>query len=159
MENVNVIRTGFITPDFSLADTTGEMFILMDNLSENFLCLCFFPEDDNEKILSYLKELNQGLPKTASGLPVKVIGISPARGSHLKILREKLKLNFCILPDPQASISARYYVVNSYSSKSAVYFSLFVIDDNGIVRYRASEVSGFSRFSIEELRSEIPKLL
>lgn len=159
MENVNVIRTGFMAPDFSQADINGDLFKLKDSLDGNFIGLCFFPEGDTDKTASYLKDLNQGLPNSTSGLPVKLIGISPAKAGHLKKLKDKLKLNFPLIPDPLMSISARYYIVNGYSPKPAVYFSFFIIDDTGVVRYRASEVPGVSRFSLEELRSEIPKLL
>jgi peroxiredoxin len=159
MENVNVLRTGFLAPDFSLPDTMGEIFHLKDNLAETFLCLCFLPDLDSEKTIAYIKDLNQGLPNTASGLPVKVIGISSARVGHLKAFKDKLKLNSPILSDSSLSVSAKYYIVNSYSHKATVYFSLFIIDDSGIIRYRASEVPGVSRYSPEELKTEIPKLL
>lgn len=159
MENVNVIRTGFMAPDFSQADINGEVFKLKDNLDGNFICLCFFPEGDAEKATSYLKDLNQGLPNSTAGLPVKLVGVSPAKAGHLKQLKDKLKLNFPLISDPLMSISSKYYIVNGYSPKPAVYFSVFVIDDTGVVRYRQSEIPGISRFSLEELRSEIPKLL
>jgi len=159
MENVNVIRTGFMAPEFALADTQGEIFDLKDNLSGNFLCVCFFPDGDNDKVITYLRDLNQGFPATAAGLPINVIGVSPARSSRLKALKEKHKLNFPILSDPHLSVCSRYYIVNSYSPKPAVHFSVFIIDDAGIVRFRSSEIPGISRFSFDELKSEIPKLL
>ena len=158
MENVNVIRTGFMAPDFTLGDINGTVFKMSENLAGNFLCLCFFPNGDSDKT-AYLKELSQGLPDTAAKLPVKIIGISPAKSGHLKQLQDKLKLNFPLLPDPQLEVASRYYVVDGYSAKPAVYFSVFVIDDTGVVRYRASEIAGSSRFSFDELKSEIPKLL
>jgi thioredoxin-dependent peroxiredoxin len=158
MENVNVIRTGFMAPDFSLGGINNEMFKLSESLEGNFICLCFFPDGESDKT-AFLKELNQELPATAAGLPVRVIGISPTKIGHIKQFKDKMKLNFTLLSDPQLEVASKYYVVNGYSPKPAVYFSVFIIDDTGIVRYRASEVAGVSRFSFEELKSEIPKLL
>ena len=158
MENVNVIRTGFMAPDFSLGDINGEVFKLSDSLAGNFLCLCFFPDGETDKT-AYLKEMNQGMPETAAQLPVRIIGISPTKAGHLKQLKDKLKINFQMLPDPQLEVASKYYIINGYSPKPAVYFSVFIIDDTGVVRYRASEIPGTSRFSFEELKSEISKLL
>ena len=159
MDNVNVMRTGFFAPDFSLPDTKGELFHLSEHLSGCFVCLCFFPDGDNDKVNSYLKDLNSGLPKTAAGLPVKIIGISPVRGSHLKELQEKYKITFPLLSDLKMAVSSRYYVINDSSSKPSVHFSIFVIDDTGIIRYRASEVAGLSRYNAEEFKVELSKLI
>lgn len=159
MDNVNVIRQGFYAPDFSLPNTQGEIFHLKENLGGKFICLCFFSDGSNEKINGYLKDLNQGLPNTASGFPVRLIGICPERGSRLKSLKEKLKLSYDLLADQKMLVATRYYVVNSYSPKPSVYFSLFVIDDSGIVRHRESEIQGLSKYSPEEFRAEVAKLI
>jgi peroxiredoxin len=158
-DNVNVLRSGFYAIDFTLTDTQGDIFHLQEKLDGNFTCLVFFPNGDVEKINNYLKNLNQGLPSTAAGLPVNIIAIGPEKVSHLKHLKDKLKLNYKVLSDPTLYVSEKYYVVNTFSAKPAVYFSVFVIDDTGIIRYRASEVPGFSRFAPEELRAAISRLV
>jgi len=159
MDNVNVIRTGFFAPDFSLPDARGDIFHLKDNLRDKFICLCFFPDGGNEKANNCLKELNQGLPKTPAGLPVDVVGICPERISHVAQLRERLKLAFPILADDRLAVATKYHLVNTSSAKPAVYFSVFVIDDTNLVRYRASEIPGLSKYSFDELKSEIAKLI
>jgi len=159
MDNVNVIRAGFFAPDFSLPDSNGDLLALKGNLKDNFICLCFFPDGDNDKINGYLKDLNVGLPPTSSGLPVKVIGICPEKSKRLKTLKEKLKLNFALLFDSRLMAAKKYYVVNNSAVKPSVHFSVFVIDDGGTIRYRASEVVGFSKYVPEDLRSEISRLI
>jgi peroxiredoxin len=159
VDNVNILRTGFYAIDFTLPDTDGNIFHLNDNLAGRFTCLVFFPDGENEKIQILLKSLNQGLPNTASGLPVQIIAIGPEKVSHLKHSRDKLKLNYPILSDSKLFVVTKYHLVNSASAKPAVYFSIFIVDDTGIIRYRASEVQGFSRFSIEELKAAISRLI
>jgi peroxiredoxin len=159
MDNVNVLRTGFFALDFSLPDTQGDIFHLKENLKDRFTCLCFFSNGGNEKINSYLKDLSAGLPDIPAGLPVKVIGICPEKISHLKGLKDKLKLNFPILADEKLVVAAKYHVVNSYSAKPSVYFSIFMVDDDGQIWYRQSEVAGLSKFNYENLKSEIAKLI
>jgi peroxiredoxin len=159
MDNVNVIRSGFTAIDFTLTDTRGDVFRLKDALAGHFTCLVFFPDGEIEKINNYLKGLNQGFPDTASGLTVKVVAVCPEMVSHLKQVKNKLKLNFPILSDPRMLVSTRYYVVNESSVKPAVYFSIFIVDDNGVIRYRTSEVPGFSRFAPDELRAIISRLI
>ncbi len=159
MDNVNAIRSGFFAIDFALTDTQGDLFQLKKNLAGQFTCLVFFPDGEVEKINNYLKALNQGLPNTASGLPVRIVGICPEKVNHLKKMRERLKLNFHILSDPRQSVSARYYVADESSAKPSVYFSIFLIDDGGTIRYRASEMPGLSKFSPDELKSVISRII
>lgn len=159
MDNVNVIRSGFFAIDFTLTDTQGDVYHLKDNLAGHFTCLVFFPNGEIEKVNNYLKILNQELPNTASGLPVNIVGICPEKVSHLSQLKNKLKLTFPILSDSRQLVSKKYYVINESSAKPAVYFSIFIIDDGGIVRYRTSEVPGFSKFAPDELKAAISRLI
>jgi peroxiredoxin len=159
MDNVNVLRTGFYAPVFSLTDTEGNVFSLKASLSGSYTCLVFFSDDNNDKINSHLKDLNQGFSDNASGLPVKILGICPERPNHLKTLKDKLKLNFPLLSDPKLIVSDKYYVTNTHNARPSVYFSIFVIDDLGVIRNRSSEVQPLSKFIIEELKADIAKLI
>ena len=159
MDNVNVLRTGFYALDFALPDTNGDIYKLSEHLRGNFVAVCFFPNGENEKVNAFLKDLNQGLPNTASGLPVSVVGICPRRVDDLKDIKEKLRLSFPILSDHQLLISARYHVVVSHEIKPAVYFSVFVIDDYSLIRLRASEVPALSKYVPEEFRAAVAKIV
>ncbi|HBC47773.1 MAG TPA: hypothetical protein DEO84_10805 [candidate division Zixibacteria bacterium] len=159
IDNVNIIRTGFYAIDFTLTDTEGNIFHLNDNLTGKFTCLVFFPDGEIEKVNNYLKSLNQGLPDTASGLPVQIVAISPEKASQLEHLKDKFKLGFPVLSDSRLFVSEKYHLVNVGSAKPSVYFSIYVIDDTGIIRHRAGEVPGLSRFSFEELKTAISRLI
>jgi peroxiredoxin len=159
MDNVNVIRSGFFAIDFALPDTNGDMFKLDDHRAGNFIALCFFPDGENERVNGYLKDLNSGLPHTASDLAVNTVGICPRRMDDLAAFKEKLKLNFGILSDHRLVVSSKYHVIDSESPKPSVYFTIFVIDDYGLIRHRISEVPGLSKYSPDELRLTISKLI
>ena len=159
MDNVNVLRTGFLAPEFSLPDTRGQIFSLKDSLEEQYLAVCFFPAGADERIKGFLKDLNSGLPKTSTGIRVNVAAISPERANSLVKLAEELKLTYPVLSDPRLAVSSRYYVTDSNDFRPSVHFSVFVIDDELIIRHRVSEVRGASGFDPGELRSTISGLL
>lgn len=159
MDNVNVLRTGFFAPEFSLPDTHGQIFSLKDNLEERYLALCFFPAGADIRIKGFLKDLNSGLPKTSTDILVSVAAISPDRTDLLAGLSEELGLTYPVLSDHQLTVSNRYYVTDSEDFRPSVHFSVFVIDDELIVRHRISEVHGVSVFNPGELRSAISRMI
>jgi peroxiredoxin len=159
MDNVNILRTGFVAPEFSLTDTRGQVFSLKDNLADRYLAVCFFPAGADKRIKGYLKDLNSGLPATSTGVQVNLVAISPDRVNLLVKLVEELKLAHPVLSDPKLDVSSRYYVTDSGSFQPSVHFSVFVIDDELIIRHRVSEIRGISRFDPGELRSNISGLI
>ncbi len=159
MDNVNVLRTGFFAPEFSLPDTHSQIFSLKDNLENQYLALCFFPAGADVRIRGFLKDLNSGLPKTSTDMVVNVAAISPERTNSLVRLSEELRLTYPVLSDHQLTVSNRYYVTDSDDFRPSVHFSVFVIDDELIIRHRVSEVSGVSVFDPAELRSTISGML
>ncbi len=159
MDNVNVIRNGFMAIDFSLPDSNGNMVSLKDTIKEDFAALCFFSGYDNKKIKSYLKKLNDGLPKTASGFNVNVLAISTEKVHRLSVLRNELGLSFPVLSDNRMTVSNRYYVIDSESAPRAVHFSVFIIDNEYIVRHRVIETPQTVEFEIEELEKNISALI
>lgn len=159
MDNVNVLRTGFMAPQFSLPDTRGQIFSLKDNLEEQYLAVCFFPAGADVRIKRYLRDLNSGLPTTSTGMQVSLVAISPERVNLLVKLVEELKLTYPVLSDPHLAVSSRYYVIDSSSFQPSVHFSIFIIDDELIIRHRVSEIQGISRFDLGELKSATSGLL
>lgn len=159
MDNVNVIRNGFMAIDFSLPDSNGNMVSLKDTTKEDFVALCFFSGYDNRKIKSYLKKLNGGLPKTASGFNVNVLAISTEKVHRLSVLRNELGLSFPVLSDNRLTVSNRYYVIDSESGPRSVHFSVFIVDNEFIIRHRVIEMPQTVEFKIEELEKNISELI
>ncbi len=159
MDNVNVIRNGFIACDFTLPDSNGNMISLKDFIKSDFLALCFFSGYDDRKIKSYLRKLNSGLPKSASGFNLKVLAVSTEKIHRLNKLKDELGLSFPLLSDNRLTISNRYYVINSEDVGSAVHFSIFIIDNEFIIRLRVIETPGMAEFKIEDLHKNISELI
>ncbi len=159
MDNVNVIRTGFMAPDFSLPDTQGNILSLKEFIRDSFAAVCFFSDEQADRVQSYLKDLNSALPETASGLPVSVIAVSPEKISKLSQMKEELELSYPVLSDNGMVVSRKFYVVNSSDPKPGVHFTVFVVDDEGIVRHRVSEVDEVSKFDFNLLKSKISALI
>lgn len=159
MDNLNVLRVGFVAPDFSLPDSSGDMYSLGDSLKSGYTAVCFFPTNPDDKIKSYLKDLNKGLPATASGNPVNVVAVSIEKTGILARLKDELKLKYPVLSDQKSRIAERYYLLDSGKFAPSAYFTVFVIDDECVIRHRISEYPGMSEYNSEKLRETISKLL
>ncbi|MEE9554848.1 MAG: redoxin domain-containing protein [candidate division Zixibacteria bacterium] len=159
MDNVNVLRAGFFAPDFSLPDSSGQVFSLKENLKDNFLALCFFPANPEVKIKKYLTDLNSGLPVTSSGINVRPVGICPDKINILAGLKNELKLDFPVLSDQKFDVSRGYYLSDSSGLNLSVHFSIIVIDNDRIIRHRVSEHGGLSEFDPDKFRANISGLI
>jgi peroxiredoxin len=159
LDNVNVLRVGFLAPEFSLPDTDGEIISPMGQLDESFLALCFFPPNPDEKVKRYLKDLNAGLPESASQMPMKVVAVSPARGIYLDRLKNEMKLDYPILSDHRFKVSRKYHLIDSTKFGTSIHFSIFVIDSDHIIRQRVSEYPGYSEYHPQGFRNMILGLL
>ena len=158
MDNVNVIRTGFMAPEFSLSSTLGKMLSLNDCISDNFLALVFFADGHTSKTRSILSELNKGLPDTLYGFKVGIAAISPDKIHRLNELAQQLGLSYPLLSDSRMVASGLYNVIDSSAAGPSVHFSVFVIDNEFIVRHRFSE-SDENEFKIEEFKKNISRII
>jgi peroxiredoxin len=158
MDNVNVIRTGFIAPDFRLPSTDGSMVSLKECLSSDFLVLCFFSGSEDARTRSILTDLNAGLPPTDAGYRFSLLAVSPEKIHRLSNFKKSLGLTFPILSDEKMTVCRQYYVIDTGSRNPAVHFSVFVIDDEFIVRYKFSE-SLDSEFQVEDFRKNISTII
>lgn len=159
MDNVNVLRPGFYAPDFSLPDSEGEIISLRRYTDDGFCALCFFPAEPGERVRRYLRELNSGLPNTLSDYPVKVIAVGAAKTIVLKKLKGELKVDYPLLSDSRLQVSRRYYLIDSSSFGTSIYFSVFVLDSELIIRHRVAEVPGSTQFDPGEFRAAVSRLI
>lgn len=158
MDNVNVIRNGFFAPDFALSSADGKMVSLKDCISDNFLALCFFSKGGSHKTKAALAELNKGLPETLYGFEISVVGVSPEKTHKLVNLKNELGLSFPLLSDTRMEVCRLYNVIDSESMIPAVHFSIFIIDNELIIRHRFIE-SPENEFRIEDFKKEISAII
>lgn len=158
MDNVNVIRNGFFAPDFTLLSTGGSMVSLKDCISNNFLALCFFSNCVSNRTKAVLAQLGKGLPRTLYDFEVTVAAVTPEKTHRLINLKNELGLSFPLLSDTRMEVCGLYNVIDSESKFPAVHFSIFIIDNELIVRHRFIE-SPQNEFRIEDFKKEISVII
>lgn len=133
MDNVNIIRPGFIAPLFELFDSEGEKINLASFFGEKIVVLVFFSSlKENQDFLKLFQEKLKEI-RLKGGV---VLGISGVRKRELRKEKEKLNLEFPILSDKGFSVISQYGVKDTSSEKGICYPAVFIIDRNGLIRYR-----------------------
>ena len=134
MDNINVIRVGFNTPQLKITDTDGEIGELFDRSGQFYTCLVFInPDEAGAKILNMLEA---GLPRTTTGLEIKIAAIVPAKTKIAKTFKTKAGFNTRLFCDSDLRAGKMFSVVDSGVAKPAYHPVLFIIGDEGSVRYR-----------------------
>ncbi|HEY8083960.1 MAG TPA: peroxiredoxin [Solirubrobacterales bacterium] len=165
MAKVNV---GDTAPDFELPGTAATTYRLSDYRSRNVV-LAFYPGDATrvctKQFCSYRDEGDR-----IDQLDAEVLGISPQSvESHERWTKEQ-ELNVPLLADEDLAVSKLYGVTGWLGPlarltelKEApdgryVMRSIFVIDAEGVVRYRHVSRSGHSYQSVSDLEQAVAAL-
>lgn len=155
MDNINLIRVGFYAPEFKISDTDGEMDDPIDRSGKMYTCLAFINPDDNGAAL--INDLENNLPPTASGLELSLSAIVPVKLKPAKKFKEEAGFNTRLFCDSDLRAGTLYSIVDSLNARPTYHPLVFVIGDEGSVRYRQSaEPSGFD---IELFRSTVSELI
>ncbi len=141
-----------IAPDFSLQDADGEAFTLSDHRGQRLL-LVFYPGDDTPVCTRQLCDYRDGIEAFAD-LNVKVVGISPDDAESHRRFRERHQLPFTLLSDPELEAASKYGCKALIGMKRGV----FLIDEDGCIRYRHVEAVALFRRRREELIEAIEAL-
>ena len=143
---------GDIAPDFTLEGTNGR-FHLADHRGETVV-LVFYPGDDTKVCTKQLCEYTDRWDEL-SGLDATIVGISGKDLSSKERFAEKRALKVPLLADPDRAVAAKY------GAKQAVLGtkrSTFVIDGEGVIRFRHDATLGLTYLSADELRAAISAL-
>lgn len=139
-------------PDFSLESDQGNLFRLSENNQEKIL-LVFYPGDNTPVCTKQLCDYRDGA-EAFTGMGVRVVGISnDSVESHQKF-RGKHDLPFTLLSDPDLKVAAQYDSKGMLGMKR----SIFLIDEEGVIRYLHIESVALFRRKREELLQVIAKL-
>jgi peroxiredoxin Q/BCP len=150
------IEEGAKAPDFTLAADDGTK-LKLSTLRGAPVVLYFYPKDDTPgctKEACAFRDASKELKK----LGAVVLGVSPDDvASHVKF-RDKFKLNFPLLADPDHKIAEKYGAwreKNMYGKKSmGIARSTFLIDAEGKVArvWKAVKVDGHDAAVLEALK-------
>ena len=139
-------------PQFVLKDDQGNDFDLAAMAGQKIL-LAFYPGDNTPVCTKQLCDYRDGV-EAFEGLGVEVVGISNDSAESHRRFREKYKLPFTLLTDPDLSVATRYDSKGMLGMKRSV----FLIDESGIIRYQHIESVPLFRRKRDELLEVIAKL-
>lgn len=147
---MSAIATGDPAPDFTAEGTAGD-FVLSEHRGE-IVVLLFYPGDETvvctRQFCSYR---DTGL----EGLGATVVGISGQDLESHRKFTEHHGLTVPLLADPDKAVAKRYGVaVPILGTRRAV----FVIDEEGIVRFKHVHRLGIDYLDADELRAAVEKV-
>ena len=162
------VDVGDAAPDFELPGTDGKTFKLSGHRGKNVV-LAFYPGDATtvctKQFCSY-RDQGEQLDK----LGAEVLGISPQSvESHERFTEEK-QLNVPLLADEDLAVSksygvtgwlgplARFTGLNDTPGGRYIQRAIFVIDGEGIVRYRHVSRTGSTFQTVDDLERAVAAL-
>ena len=142
---------GDTAPDFALAATNGT-FRLAEHRGKT-VALVFYPGDDTKVCTKQLCTYRDEWAEFAD-LDATIVGISGKNLASKESFTAKYGLTIPLLADPDRAVAALY------GAKQAVLGtkrSTFVIDGDGVIRFRHDATLGLTYLSADELRAAIAK--
>ncbi len=162
------VDIGDEAPDFELPGTGGETFKLSDRRGRNVV-LAFYPGDATRVCTAQFCSYRDNSDRL-DRLDAEVVGISPQSvDSHERWARER-ELNVPLLADEDLDVSKRYGVtawlgplarlteLKDTPGGRYVMRAIFVIDGEGIVRYRHVSRTGSTYQSVDDLERALASL-
>jgi len=139
-------------PDFVLSDDQGKHFSLSEQAGRKVL-LVFYPGDNTPVCTKQLCDYRDGV-EAFEGLGVDVVGISNDSAESHRGFREKHRLPFTLLSDPDMKVAALYDSKGLLGMKRSV----FLVDESSVIRYLHIESLSLFRRTRGELLDVIAKL-
>ncbi|MCB1176862.1 MAG: peroxiredoxin [Leptospiraceae bacterium] len=140
-------------PVFSLYDSDNQLHELEKYKGKKVL-LVFYPGDDTAVCTKQLCSYNSGLDDFKE-LGVQILGINQDSLDSHKKFKEKYKLNFPLLSDPDGKICESY---NAKSLFGTIKRSTFLINEDSTVVFENEVLPVFYK-DREDILKEIKKLL
>jgi peroxiredoxin len=137
-------EVGQPAPDFNLKATMGDSVSLDELKGKGLTVLLFFPLAFTPVCTNELTKVRDNY-KEYENLGANVVAVSVDSPFTLKVLAEQLKLPFPLLSDFNRETTRSYGALydNLMGLRNVAKRSAFVIDENGVVRYRwVSEDAG-----------------
>jgi peroxiredoxin Q/BCP len=162
------VDVGDMAPDFELPGTGGKAYRLSELRGQNVV-LAFYPGDDTRVCTAQFCSYRDNSERLDQ-LDAEVLGISPQSvDSHERWTRER-DLNLPLLADEDLAVSRSYGVVGwagplaklagveSTNGGRYVMRAVFVIDAEGVVRYRHVSRTGARFQTVGDLERAVAAL-
>ncbi len=147
-----MLKKGDTAPLFTLPDDEGNPFSLDEALGEKVL-LVFYPGDNTPVCTRQLCDYRDGIEAFA-GLGVRVVGISNDSVESHRDFKAKHRLPFTLLSDPDLEVAEQYDSKGIMGVKRSV----FLLDEEGVIRYLHVETVSLFRRKRDELLEMIEAL-
>jgi peroxiredoxin Q/BCP len=162
------VDVGNAAPDFELPGTDGKTFKLSEHRGKNVV-LAFYPGDATTVCTKQFCSYRDNSERIDQ-LDAEVIGISPQSvDSHERWVEEQ-ELNLPLLADEDLAVSksygvtgwlgplARFTELNDTPGGRYIQRAVFVIDAEGIVRYRHVSRTGATFQTVDDLERAVAAL-
>lgn len=123
------LKEGGIAPDFTLSSDEGKLVKLSDFKGKNVV-LYFYPKDQTSGCTKEACSMRDNLALITADNTV-VLGVSVDNVDSHKAFKEKEKLNFTLLADPDKAVSKLYSGLNVVGMSKRV---TFIIDKDGVIK-------------------------
>lgn len=144
------IEVGDSAPDFELRGTGGRTVRLAD-FRGRWLVLAFYPGDFTPVCTRQFCSYRDAADRLDE-LDAEVLGVSPQTLDSHERFRAKYGLTVPLLADPERDMIRAYGVLGI---GGMVRRSIFVIDPEGIVRYRQVAILGLHYQDVEDLKRSL----
>ena len=146
------VDVGDEAPDFELPGTGGKIYKLSEYRGRKVI-LAFYPGDFTTVCTRQFCSYRDN-DERIGNLGADVLGISPQSvDSHERFIAEN-SLNLPLLADEGRSVASAYGVVAGPLVRRAI----FVVDEEGVVRYRHVALVGMSYQDIDDLEQAVAAL-
>jgi thioredoxin-dependent peroxiredoxin len=146
------IEVGDRAPDFELTATGGRTVRLAD-FRGHWLVLAFYPGDFTPVCTRQFCSYRDAADRLDE-LDAEVLGISPQTLDSHERFRAKHGLTVPLLADPNRDMIRAYGVLGP---RGVVRRSIFIVDPEGVVRYRQVALLGLRYQGIEGLRKSLER--
>jgi thioredoxin-dependent peroxiredoxin len=162
------VDIGDSAPDFKLPGTEGRTYALSDYRGKNVV-LAFYPGDATRVCTAQFCSYRDNGDRLDQ-LDAEVLGISPQSVDSHERWTEEQRLNVPLLADEEMEVCKRYGVVGwatplaklaGLATTRGGYYvmrAIFVIDGEGIVRYRHVSRTASSFQTVEDLEQAVTAL-
>lgn len=146
------LEVGDSAPDFELRGTGGRTVRLAD-FRGRWLVLAFYPGDFTPVCTRQFCSYRDAADRLDE-LDAEVLGVSPQTLDSHERFRAKYGLTVPLLADPEREMIRAYGVLGP---GGMVRRSIFIVDPQGIVRYRHVALLGLRYQDVDELRQSLQR--